>query len=139
MTGGISYKPGSERGAWFELKCLRETITLKETAGKDASYERGLYKSWLKVPEYSVADKENIGKGFYGVLPHVRNGQGAVSKIPTKGNIPSLNYETPNYAILSPATSLEVTRRGRPRKSGKVSRVTAWRRAKERELQGVLI
>ncbi len=132
------YKPGSERGAWFELKCLQNTIAIKEARGLSAEFERGLYKSWIKYPEYAKADKENRAKGFYGELSRSQDADRGVSKVTSDVfDVPPI-YETSNdteVEIFPPRgiTPDEpppdpVKKRGRPRKSGEVSRVTAWRR-----------
>ena len=42
-----------EQGAWFEVKCLKDLIALKESKGKDTSFEKGLLKAWKKDPEYA--------------------------------------------------------------------------------------
>lgn len=57
--------------------------------------------------------------------------QNVVSKIPDKGIIPTDNIQAGKTGIMK--------QRGRPRKTGVISRVTAWRREKELEVQGVLM
>lgn len=57
--------------------------------------------------------------------------QDDVSKIPDKGIIPTDSIQEGKTGIMK--------QRGRPRKTGVISRVTAWRREKELEVQGVLI
>lgn len=134
-TGGICYREGYERGAWFELLCLRENIAAIEAAGGDATEQRSFYRAWLKDPDFAKADKENRGKGLYGELTRLADKQEVVSKIGDKGNYTPPNYETTNSVILSPDKPLEVpgsvNKRGRPRKTGEVSRATEWRRQKE--------
>lgn len=78
--GGIDYRPGHEKGIWYELVCIRQTIAGKEAKGKDASFERGLYKAWLKDSEYSKVDKENQTNDIYGVLAQVVEPQEPVTK-----------------------------------------------------------
>ena len=46
---------GHEKGAWFEIKCIKDIIISKESKGQDASYERGLLKAWAKVDGYKTA------------------------------------------------------------------------------------
>lgn len=58
-------------------------------------------------------------------------GREVVSKIPAKEIIPAENIQPQDNGIMK--------QRGRPRKTGEVSRVTAWRREKEIEKQGVLL
>lgn len=57
--------------------------------------------------------------------------QDIVSKIPEKEIMPSNNIQAQDNGIMK--------QRGRPRKTGEVSRVTAWRREKEQDKQGVLL
>lgn len=54
MSGSCHAKD-KERGAWFEIQCVKETIIAKEKDGKDASFERNLLKSWSKYPGYENA------------------------------------------------------------------------------------
>lgn len=68
MGGEVCYRPGFERGPWYELLTIRNLISMKESKGKDASYERGLIKSWLKFPEYKRADQKNESDGRYNHL-----------------------------------------------------------------------
>lgn len=137
MGGEICNRKGFERGPWYELKALRGNIAIIETRGGDATLQREIYKEWLHYPGYATADKDNRAKGFYGELAVVENKPDVVSKIDGQGIIPTAIIETPNNAVLSTAVSLTGSKRGRPRKIGKVSRVTAWRRKKE--LQKALI
>ena len=70
----VSKHKGSERGAWYELQCVKETIIAKEAKGKDASYERSLLKSWSDYKGYESAKSilaelpkptlSGIGKGL---------------------------------------------------------------------------
>jgi len=48
MTGGACYAKGKERGVWYEVKVMVDSIKLKESQGKDASFERSLLKSWAR-------------------------------------------------------------------------------------------
>jgi len=36
------------KGLAFEIKCLEESIAIKEKMGKDTKFERELLKSWKK-------------------------------------------------------------------------------------------
>ena len=54
----------------------------------------------------------------------------------------AMNYETPGNAekgISSAEEAISRPSRGRPRKTGEVSRATAWRRRKQEVAQGVLL
>ena len=93
-SGGICYKSGCERGAWFELKCIRETIAAKEAAGQDASFERSLYRAWLKDPDFKKADEDNQRKGFYGRSANVRNRREAVPAARQRESIASRRKRT---------------------------------------------
>ena len=137
-----SYKSGSERGAWFELVCLRQTIDALEAKGCDASFERSLYRAWLKDADFAKADKENRRSGRYGVLARMDDKQESVSKIPDPISTTPMNYETPGNAekgISSAEEAISRPSRGRPRKTGEVSRATAWRRRKQEVAQGILL
>ncbi|MDP2729310.1 MAG: hypothetical protein Q8O55_02350 [Dehalococcoidales bacterium] len=127
MTGGICYRSGYERGAWFELKSIREVITGKESAGKDATFERKLYGSWCKAPDFAEGDKENLARGIYKPWTVVAEGQGSVAKLPDKELLPPVVMQHSKHGG------------GRPPKAPgePVHRATAWRRAKES--QGVML
>lgn len=58
MGGEVCKIKGRERGPWYEIKCVRETIKLKEASGEDASFERGLLKSWSKYEGWEDAGKK---------------------------------------------------------------------------------
>lgn len=140
MSGGTCYKKNKERGAWYELYCIRRTIAGLESRDQDATFEREFYESWIKVPEFKIADKENRDRGLYGVLLSVGNPKNAVLSLCTHikrhdnagfGNATHKEgiFETP-----------ENRGRGRPKKSGdNLSRSTRWRREKEKAEQGVLV
>ena len=55
MNGGVCYKKNFEKGAWFQIKCVRDNIISKESRGHDASFERSLLKSWSSYPGYEDA------------------------------------------------------------------------------------
>jgi len=40
----VCYQKGKERGLFFELKCVSETIAILESLGKDASHEKTILK-----------------------------------------------------------------------------------------------
>ena len=39
-------RKGHETGLWYEIKCLEETIAIKEKMGEDAKFERGLLRAF---------------------------------------------------------------------------------------------
>ena len=45
----------------YEINVVKRTIMAMEKKGRDASYERGLLKSWAKYPGWEYA-KEALGK-----------------------------------------------------------------------------
>lgn len=55
MSVRVCYQKHHEQGTWYEIKCVKEVIIAKELKGKDASFERGLLKSWAKYPGYEKA------------------------------------------------------------------------------------
>jgi len=137
----VCYKAGKERGAWFELKAIRDVITGKESRGESATFERGLYEAWIKYQEYKKADKENRSRGLYGTLSPLADKRDFVSKTVDIVNTVPLNNETKKQGNLKAEDTIVTPpkkgRRGRPRKIGSISRATAWRRKKE--LQGALL
>lgn len=58
---------GREQGAWFEIKCVKETIQGKESRSEDASFERSLLRSWAKYPGYEGAKAAlaSLGKPYH--------------------------------------------------------------------------
>lgn len=52
---GSCYRKGKEQGVWFEIKCVKETIALKEADDEDTSFERKLLKNWSKYPGWEDA------------------------------------------------------------------------------------
>lgn len=141
MTGGVCYKPGRERGAWYELKTIRDRIAGLEAQGEDASFERELYTAWLKDPEFSKADDYNRGQGFYGGLTRLGNKREVVTKIKYEELYTPANFVTSETPNVSPDNATPRRPRGRPRKQDgePVTRMTEWRRKKEAVVQGVLI
>lgn len=134
MTGQC-YRPGKESGAWYELKCLRQVIDSKESRGMDASFERLLYKAWLKDPDFAIADKDNQRRGIYAGLINSKKPAPVIENANNGGNLPPAIITPPDLAI---STIMKHEKAGRPRKEGEISRVTDWRRRKE-ALQGALI
>ncbi len=55
MNMPVTKAKGRQSGAWFEIKCIAETIKGKEAKGQDASFERNLLKEWSKVKGYESA------------------------------------------------------------------------------------
>ena len=53
---GICYRKGYERGLWYEIQSIAETIEIKKKLGKDTSFEKGLLKAYRK---YSEKDYRN--------------------------------------------------------------------------------
>lgn len=49
---GNCHKKGFEQGPWYEVKCVKNTIALKEAKGLDTTFERDLLKAWAKYPDY---------------------------------------------------------------------------------------
>jgi hypothetical protein len=123
--GNNCYRQGYERGPWYELKCLRQTIASIESHGGDASFERHLYSACLKLPEYQAGDNYNRQHGFYHDLSPLPDKKKVVSKI---GDDISPAAKATKPIFDTPRTK----KRGRPRKIGQeISRMTAWRRKKE--------
>lgn len=48
---GICYRKGYEKGLWYEIQSITETIEIKRQLGKDASFEKGLLKAYKKYSE----------------------------------------------------------------------------------------
>jgi len=55
MGGEVCRHKGKERGPWYEIKSVMAIIISKEAKGHDASFERGLLKSWSKYPGWKDA------------------------------------------------------------------------------------
>ena len=53
--GGISKQRNKEKGRAFEIEAIADIIKSKEAKGKDATYERGLLKSWANYEGYEGA------------------------------------------------------------------------------------
>jgi len=53
--GGSSHAKGKERGAWYEIDCVKNDIISKESRGEDASFERSLLKAWSNLTGYETA------------------------------------------------------------------------------------
>lgn len=52
----------------FQIQCVKNDIIAKEADGEDASFERGLLKSWSKYPGWESAGKvlRTLGKAKSG-------------------------------------------------------------------------
>ena len=57
MGGEICKRKGFERGPWYEIQCVANTIKSKEAKGLDASFERHLLESWSHYEGYESAGK----------------------------------------------------------------------------------
>uniref|UniRef100_A0A6M3IHN0 Uncharacterized protein n=1 Tax=viral metagenome TaxID=1070528 RepID=A0A6M3IHN0_9ZZZZ len=55
MGGEICFQKGRERGPWFEISTMKDLIIHKERGGRDASFERGLLKSWSGYDGFECA------------------------------------------------------------------------------------
>lgn len=44
----VSYRKGYERGMWYEIKTLEDTIKLKQEMGKNTDFEKGILKSYKR-------------------------------------------------------------------------------------------
>ena len=55
---------GKEQGAVYQIKTVADNIKIKEAKGQDATFERGLLKSWSKYPGYKSAKEvlDNLNK-----------------------------------------------------------------------------
>lgn len=42
------YRKGYEKGLWFEIKCVQDTIKMKEANGEDCKFEKSLLRAWKK-------------------------------------------------------------------------------------------
>lgn len=69
----VCYKKGREQGAWFEIKCVRETILGKEAKGLDARFERELLKSWSKYPGWEMAAEAIPATHGKSIFSHLNN------------------------------------------------------------------
>ena len=106
----VCYIKGKEKGAWYDLKTMRDTIALIEARGGDASFEKELIRAWLKIPEYQAAEKDNIKRGLYNTSLLVGNRQNAVTKprhkeitlpVNVTAPAPPLSTVTPGCVALS--------------------------------------
>ncbi len=125
--GGIDYRPGHEKGIWYELVCLRTMIANKEATGKDATWERELYRAWIKDAEYSATDKNNERQGLYGQLAVMADGAEAIPSDTGQGIALTPTNTLPDFDV---STIMQHPKRGRPLKEGQVHRATEWRRQK---------
>jgi len=62
--GGTCKTKHKERGAWFEIQCVKNDIIAKEADGEGASFEIDLLRAWAKVEGWSAARKalDSLGK-----------------------------------------------------------------------------
>lgn len=58
--GGICYQKGKEQGLYYEIKCLEDVIAIKKKLGKDATFEKGLLKSYRKYSERDYATGHGV-------------------------------------------------------------------------------
>lgn len=130
--GGACYKPGYERGPWYELKAIRGIIDSQAANGDPAEFERQLYKAWLKSPEYAKADLDNLRRGLYKPYSLFQNPEKTAP-----APIIDVTDATPN--IETGFETSEKDKGGRPRiPDGKpASRSTLYRRRIEAEQLGL--
>jgi len=53
--GGDCHRKGYERGAWYEILCLKNNIISKESKGETDTFGRVLLKSWSHYPGFERA------------------------------------------------------------------------------------
>ena len=63
MGGEVCKRKGFERGPWVAIQSVADVIKSKEARGEDASFERGLLKSWQKYEGYEEAKEALAGCG----------------------------------------------------------------------------
>ena len=63
MGGEVCYRKSYERGPWYDILAVADVIKAKEARGADASFERGLLKSWSKYEGYEEAKEALAGCG----------------------------------------------------------------------------
>ena len=51
------HQKNKEVGLWFEIKCIKENIALKEKLGKDVSFEKRLLKSFQRYSGRAYASQ----------------------------------------------------------------------------------
>lgn len=75
MTTACKQK-SKESGHRFQINCVKNDIIRKESRGDDASYERGLLKSWGEYPgwEYATDALASLGKSKSSPLEAQSNG-----------------------------------------------------------------
>jgi len=61
MGGEVCRQRGKERGPWYDIQSVADVIKSKEARGADASFERGLLKSWQKYEGYEGAKEALAG------------------------------------------------------------------------------
>jgi len=55
--GGICYRKGKERGAWYEIECMKQSIIGREAGGQRDNFGRDLLKAWSEYPGYEGAEE----------------------------------------------------------------------------------
>ena len=128
----ICYVPGKEMGLWFEVLAIRRNIDIQESRGRSSAKEREILTAWMKMPEYRAADAENDKEGRYNGLSASARAAGLPASTPQHDKtLPRKPVTLQEKSAVNYETS---KRRGRPVKTGPVSRVTAWRREKSSQL-----
>lgn len=140
----VCYRKGRESGAKYELKTIRWMIDARIKAGKDATFPRRLYLTWIKDAEFKKADENNRRTGVYGDLTLIDDekfprGYIPTDKLPRVDTSPAPDFDDLNFETSKnlPGTVYEefndrpTRRHGRPR--GGNSRTTEWRRRKEQQ------
>ena len=57
MSKNVCYRKGYEKGAWFAIQSIKESILIGEALSKDKSFERELLKSWANYKGWEDAAK----------------------------------------------------------------------------------
>ena len=57
MSKNVCYRKGYEKGPWFAIQSIKESILIGEALSKDKSFERELLKSWAKYKGWEDAAK----------------------------------------------------------------------------------
>ena len=53
---GICYHRGSEKGLWYEIRCIEQDIASKKKRNVDCRFEKELLKSYKKFTEEDYRD-----------------------------------------------------------------------------------
>lgn len=112
------YRKGYERGLWYEIKCLEDTIRAKEAAGKDTTFENELLTSFRAYAKARGYKSKALDQEYHFNAAGLKDGSVGESSTSSEKGLPGI--------MLHP---------GRPPKadSETVSRMTTWRR-KQRQL-----